>query len=171
MLLNPNAFCGGGELIDERPLANGSVISANGSLGLWFPKDVVGVVPIIGGVVEAIDVPNISPPGLLGEGPVFNPNRSPPLLLGGNPLLVLDGGFATGFGMGCGLLLIPVNDANGSEEFELRFDPKGIELDELPIPLKGSFVVIEGLLVLEGKLGPEPGKDDGVVEKFNADGF
>ena len=67
--------------------------------------------------------------------------------------------------------MIPVSEANGSEEFEPRFDPKGIELDVLPIPLKGSFVVVYGLLVLEGKLILEPGNDDGVVEKFNVDGF
>lgn len=73
---------------------------------------------------------------------MLSPNRSPPLLLGGNPLLVLGGGLETGFGIGCGSLLIPVSEANGSEEFEPRFDPNGIELDVLPIPLKGSFVVV-----------------------------
>ena len=53
-----------------------------------------------GVVVEGIEFPNISPPGLLGGRPVFNPNKSPPLLLDGNPLFELEGGLATGFGIG-----------------------------------------------------------------------
>ena len=64
------------------------------------------------------------------------------------------------------MLFIPVNEAKGSDEFELGVEPKGIELEELPIPLNGSFIEVVGLLVLDGKPGPELGKDEGVVEKF-----